>query len=171
MWPYVAIRQYAWWWCIWYMIRVLFRSDKIQRFGKGSSLNLLMFNLSILFFVPETFSAVSCFSPAKPPYHLHPPTSLRPQATRIDCKELGNETLPVFVPEIRKFAQDNLGKVGVWWDCFWINGCFSCNQKSPFLNDHGVGISSWFFRQKALCPTMFLVSFYSISSNRIGVVA
>jgi len=29
----------------------------------------------------------------------------------IDCKELGNETLPVFVPEIRKFAQDNLGKV------------------------------------------------------------
>lgn len=30
---------------------------------------------------------------------------------RIDCKELGNETLPVFVPEIRKFAQDNLGKI------------------------------------------------------------
>jgi len=29
----------------------------------------------------------------------------------IDCKELGNETLPVFVPEIRKFAQDNLGKI------------------------------------------------------------
>eukprot|EP00438_Fugacium_kawagutii_P025495 Skav224832 [mRNA] locus=scaffold3408:182947:193374:+ [translate_table: standard] len=29
----------------------------------------------------------------------------------IDCKELGNETLPVFVPEVRKFAQDNLGKV------------------------------------------------------------
>lgn len=29
----------------------------------------------------------------------------------IDCRELGNETLPVFVPEIRKFAQDNLGKV------------------------------------------------------------
>ena len=35
---------------------------------------------------------------------------------RIDCKELGNETLPVFVPEIRKFAQDNLGKVGITWE-------------------------------------------------------
>lgn len=58
---------------------------------------------------PESYLCWPCF--IGPIFGL---TSTEPQhvaATRIDCKELGNETLPVFVPEIRKFAQDNLGKV------------------------------------------------------------
>ena len=46
----------------------------------------------------------------------HPPSARIAADPRIDCKELGNETLPVFVPEIRKFAQDNLGKVGITWE-------------------------------------------------------